>query len=35
VELNHSNSDEAEEQYEKLQEEVSLLKSLKHENIVK
>ncbi|KAL9978253.1 hypothetical protein ACROYT_G015751 [Oculina patagonica] len=35
VELNHSNLDEAEEQYEKLQEEVSLLKSLKHKNIVK
>ncbi|KAJ7322785.1 hypothetical protein OS493_032970 [Desmophyllum pertusum] len=35
VELNHSNIDEAEEQYEKLQEEVFLLKSLKHKNIVK
>lgn len=35
VELNHSNWEEAEEQYEKLQEEVSLLKSLKHKNIVK
>ncbi|XP_068724572.1 uncharacterized protein [Montipora capricornis] len=35
VELNHSNWDEAEEQYEKLQEEVYLLKSLKHPNIVK
>jgi len=35
VELNHSNWEEAEQQYEKLQEEVSLLKSLKHKNIVK
>lgn len=35
VELNHSNLDEAEKQYETLLEEVSLLKSLKHENIVK
>ncbi|PFX25973.1 Mitogen-activated protein kinase kinase kinase 19 [Stylophora pistillata] len=35
VELNNSNFDEAEKQYEKLQEEVSLLKSLQHKNIVK
>ncbi|KAK2568162.1 Mitogen-activated protein kinase kinase kinase 19 [Acropora cervicornis] len=34
VELNHSNWDEAEKQYEKLQEEVDLLKSLQHPNIV-
>ncbi|CAB3988486.1 Mitogen-activated kinase kinase kinase 19 [Paramuricea clavata] len=34
VELITSNMEEAERQYEKLQEEVALLKSLRHENVV-
>ncbi|XP_031562664.1 uncharacterized protein LOC116298381 [Actinia tenebrosa] len=35
VELNNKDESEAEKQYDKLQEEVSLLKSLRHQNIVK
>ena len=34
IELNLDNMDKAEEEYEKIQEEVELLKTLNHQNIV-
>ena len=34
IELNVSDFDKAEREYEKIQEEVDLLKTLKHKNIV-